>query len=64
MISIKQFRRSLSHAIRGLKNVARHEQSFRLQLAGLIVVVILIFLLDLATWEQVILILLSASVLI
>ncbi len=64
MISPKTFLKSLRYALRGLRNVARHEHSFRLQLFGLIVIVIFIIILDLAAWEQIMLILLSAAVLI
>lgn len=64
MISFSSFFRSLRHALRGLKTVAHNEHSFRLQLLGLIGIVIGLFVLDLAVWEQIILILLSAAVLI
>ena len=64
MISPKSFFKSLQHALRGLRTVARHEHSFRLQLFGLIVILICLFVLELALWEQIILILLSAAVLI
>jgi diacylglycerol kinase len=64
MISLKKFFRSLKYALQGLRIVARHEHSFRLQLFGLVVIVVFIFVLDLAAWEQIILILLSAAVLI
>ena len=64
MISPKRFMKSLRYAFRGLRNVARHEHSFRLQLLGLIVIVVCLFVLELAVWEQIMLILLSAAVLI
>lgn len=64
MISPKTFYKSFRYAVRGLRTVAQHEHSFRLQLLGLVVIVACIFVLDLATWEQIMLILLSAAVLI
>ena len=64
MISPNAFFKSLRHALRGLRTVARHEHSFRLQLLGLVIIVISLFVLDLAVWEQIMLILLSAAVLI
>ena len=64
MVSIASFRRSLKHAWRGLKVVAQHEHSFRVQLVGLVVVIIVILLVPLAHWEEIVLILLAAAVLV
>lgn len=64
MISFKMFGKSLRHALRGLRSVAAEEQSFRLQLTAAVVVLVLIPFIDLATWEQVLLVLLVAAVLV
>ena len=63
-MSIRTFLRSLKHAARGLADVAAAEQSFRLQFAAAIVILVLMLLVDLATWERVLLVLLVAAVLV
>jgi len=64
MISFKRFGKSLTYAMRGLRLVARNEQSFRIQLIGAACIFVLLAVLPLATWEQVLLILLVAAVLV
>jgi len=64
MISLKQFSKSLRYALRGLRSVARHEQSFRLQLIAAAAIIILTVVLSLATWERILLILMVAAVLV
>ncbi len=64
MISVKTFVRSLRHATRGLGDIARAEQSFRLQLIAAIAIVILTLVVDLAGWEKILLILLIAAILV
>ncbi len=64
MISIKRFRNSLQYATRGLRFVARQEQSFRIQLLMAVGVLALIFVLPLATWERILLILMISAVLV
>lgn len=64
MISLKTFTKSLRHAFRGLKNVATEEQSFRLQIVAAIAVFVLMALVNLATWERVLLVLLISMVLV
>lgn len=63
-MSMKSFVKSFAHALRGLRQVARHELSFRLQLMGAVVVIILVFFVPLATWERILLILMVAAVLV
>lgn len=64
MMSLQAFARSLKHALRGLADVARAEQSFRLQLSAAVLIIALMVLVDLATWEKVLLVLLIAAVLV
>ncbi|MFH1711763.1 MAG: diacylglycerol kinase [Patescibacteria group bacterium] len=52
------------YAFQGLKLVAVHEMSFRIQIVGAIVVVIIMIALPLATWERVLLILMTSAVLV
>ncbi|MDP2631871.1 MAG: diacylglycerol kinase family protein [Candidatus Uhrbacteria bacterium] len=64
MISIKKFFKSFKYAFRGLKTVARQEQSFRIQLVGAVVIIGVMFLLPLSAWEHILLILMIAAVLV
>lgn len=64
MIMIKQFIRSLKHAIDGLRFVASREQSFRLQIFVAIFVLVAVAVLDLAIWQKILLILLVCAVLV
>ena len=64
MIKTKQLFRSFKYALRGIKQVFKTEQSFKLQsLLGLLVILVA-FLLPLETWEQVVLIMFVGFVLI
>src|SRR5687768_2386710 len=49
MLDFKKFGKSLKYAAKGIAVVAREEQSFRLQLAGAVVVTVLMFALDVRT---------------
>lgn len=64
MNPVRLFIRSVRHAVRGLLDVARAEQSFRLQLAigGLTLVLAALF--PLAIWERILILLLCSSVLV
>ncbi len=64
MISPRLFIKSLRHAWRGLCDVARAEQSFRLQLLIGAAVVLCVITLPLLVWERILLILLVVSVLV
>jgi len=64
MISLRLFLKSLRHAWRGLCDVAREEQSFRLQLVVGAAVVLCVITLPLLVWERILLILLVVSVLV
>jgi diacylglycerol kinase len=64
MSPIRLFARSVRHAWRGLLDVARAEQSFRLQLVASGLVVILAFTLPLISWERILVILLCSAVLV
>ena len=64
MSPIRLFARSVRHAWRGLLDVARAEQSFRLQLAASGLVVVLAFTLPLVSWERILVILLCSAVLV
>ncbi len=61
---IKQFFRSLKHALEGLRYVALREQSFRLQILAAAVVLGAVIFLDLAVWQKILLILLVCAVLV
>lgn len=61
---MKRFFRSFRYALSGLRDVAMHEQSFRFQLFCGTVIVIAMMFLDLPAWENVLLILLIASILV
>ena len=64
MISPRLFLKSLRHAWRGLCDVARAEQSFRLQLVVGSMVAICAVALPFLVWERILLILLVVSVLV
>ena len=64
MSAVFHFFRSLRYAFRGLRDIAQHEQSFRIQLFCGTIIVIGLFFLHLPMWENVLLILLIASILI
>ncbi len=64
MLSPRLFLKSLRHAWRGLCDVAREEQSFRLQLMVGGAVVLCVITLPLLVWERILLILLVVSVLV
>ena len=64
MISFRMFVKSVRHAWRGLCDVARAAQSFRLQLVVGAGVVLCVITLPLLTWERILLVLLVVSVLV
>lgn len=61
---LRKFTHSLRHAIRGIYHIARHENSFRIQLVAACTVIVLIAIYPLATWERVLLIVMIAAVLV
>ena len=64
MISPKRFFKSLKHALRGLADLFWAEQNFRIQVLAGVVVVALAVVLELQTWERILLLLLTSFVLI
>lgn len=64
MSAVKDFLKSLKYALRGLKEIAKAEGSFRLQLLAGSGVVILAAIVPLAMWERILLILMVAAVLV
>lgn len=58
------FLRSLRHAFRGMLDVARAEQSFRLQLGVSALVLGLALIFPLETWERILVLLLCTAVLV
>lgn len=64
MISPRRFARSVRHALRGLREIARTEHSFRVQLAVGTVALLLAFVFPLAVWQRIVVILLVAAVLV
>ncbi len=54
----------MTHAFHGIASVAKAELSFRIQIIIGLLVLLLIFLLDLASWERILLILMIAAVLV
>jgi undecaprenol kinase len=64
MSPLHLFFRSLRHAVRGLIDVARAEQSFRFQIFISLIVLCFALLLPLATWERVLVILLCGAVMV
>jgi undecaprenol kinase len=64
MLSLRKFLKSFRHAWRGLWDVARTEQSFRLQLCTSVLVLVCMMLFPLELWERILLVLLIVSVLV
>lgn len=64
MNPIRLFIRSLRHAMRGIVDVARAEQSFRLQLIAAGFTLGLAGVLPLETWERILVLLLCSAVLV
>lgn len=64
MLDFRKFTKSLSYAAKGIKVVAREEQSFRLQLIAAAGVVALMFVLDLRVPEKALLTLAIVLVLV
>ncbi|MBD3281179.1 diacylglycerol kinase family protein [Candidatus Uhrbacteria bacterium] len=64
MNTLKALTKSFSHAWQGLLLAFKHERSFRYQLAGALIVLILIFILPLERWEIALLILCIGAVLV
>jgi len=64
MISPRALYKSFKHAIRGLQEIFWTEQSFRIQVFATIIVLVLLYVLDLAGWQRILLILLCSAVLI
>ncbi|EKD32874.1 MAG: hypothetical protein ACD_76C00125G0004 [uncultured bacterium] len=63
-MSIKAFIKSLKHALRGVKVLFRDEQSFRIQSVIGAIVAVAAFVLPLAPWETILLLLLVGLVLV
>lgn len=64
MLSLRLFFKSLRHAWRGLRDIARAEQSFRIQLIAAVAVGGCVIALPLNVWERILLVLLTVSVLV
>ncbi|MFH1631680.1 MAG: diacylglycerol kinase [bacterium] len=64
MFSVKRFGKSVKYAMRGLASVAKHEQSFRLQLIAAVAIIIVMFAVPLATWEIIMLLVMIVAVLV
>lgn len=64
MIFFKNLLRSFGHAWRGLILAFKTEQSFRLQIAAGLVVLVLVIIFPLRDWERVVLLLATAAVLV
>lgn len=64
MIKPRNFFQSVKHAFRGLRLVTVREQNFRLELLAASVLVLIIIVLPLDTWERILLILMAAAVLV
>ena len=64
MTFIRTFGRSLKHAVGGILEVARSEQSFRLQVLISVLVIGLAWLLPLNTWERILVLLLCSAVMV
>ncbi len=63
MIHLRRFLQSVHHALRGVVLVFRHEQSFRLQMIGAFVVVVLGIWLSIRPTEWIVILLLIGAVL-
>ena len=64
MNPMRKFLRSLRHAWRGLVDVAKYEQSFRLQIIATTVAVFLAWFFPLNTWERILVVILCSAVLV
>lgn len=64
LINGKTLKKSFQYAGRGIQYAFKHEQSFRLQFLASIIVIILMFLFPLLTWERILLLLVIFMVLI
>ena len=64
MIKYKKVIRSFGHAFKGIVQVAKEEQNFRIELLIAVVVIVLMFVLDLSTIERAILALVIVLVLV
>ncbi len=62
MISISTFVRSLKHSIRGIGLVLKRENSFRIQTAVGVAVLVAVIVLPLEIWQRILLILMTAAV--
>ena len=63
MMNVRQFKKSVSHALRGIMVVFRSEQSFRLQLTATVIVLALAAWFRISFYEWIVLVLLIGSVL-
>ncbi|KKW34433.1 MAG: diacylglycerol kinase [Candidatus Giovannonibacteria bacterium GW2011_GWA2_53_7] len=63
-MSVKAFLKSIRYALRGTGSLWRSEQNFRIQVLAGVIVLVLMTLLPLETWERILLLLLVASVLV
>jgi diacylglycerol kinase len=61
---LEMFRKSVRNAFRGLKYVSKTEKNFQLELVAAAAVIILIIVLDVKSWEAVILIFLVMWILV
>jgi diacylglycerol kinase len=61
---IRRFKRSLRHALDGIKYALAHEKNFRIELLIAVLVVFLIFIFKVKNWEAIILLLMIMWVLI
>jgi len=64
MKTIKQLNKSLQHALNGVRQVFKTENSFRVQVFVSLVVVVLAFFLPLQPWEQVVVLMMIGFVLV
>ena len=64
MSPVRLFVRSVKHASRGLLDIARAEQSFRIQIFVSVIVICFSWLLPLDTWERVLVLLLCSAVMV
>ncbi len=62
--AIRNFRKSLGHALDGLAYAVAHERNFRIELFIAVLVLVLIFLFKIKNWEAIVLILMIMWVLI
>jgi diacylglycerol kinase len=61
---LRRFKRSLRHALDGMKYAVAHEKNFRIELLLAVLVVCLIFVFKVKNWEAIILILMIMWVMI